>query len=146
MVTLSDFQNDLQGRRYAHVVNDPRLPFQLVIDFFNDPARMVRLVDSELHHDRPALAGVVVEFERVPAIDGFFMGYDGHTTRAFRQAVGVLVRMHMERLGWRKTGRKGSLGSRLQVKPGTTTPGAYRNGSGISRWFTKAERYEPASS
>ena len=98
--------------------------------------------ESELHHDRPAFAGVVKEFERIQSVADFLGGYDAHTTTRFRQSVGALIRMHMESKGWKTTGRKGSLGTRAKVRPGTSTPDAYYNVSGLSRWFTKSERYE----
>jgi hypothetical protein len=50
--------------------------------------------------------------------------------------------MIMERRGWRKTGRKGSLGVRAAVVPRTTTAGAYHNTGGLAFWFLRAERYE----
>lgn len=142
-IDLQDFLDEPQGKTYKDVVNDTRISFQIVIDFFNRQDIQARLEGSELHHDRPPLAGVVREFEAVPAVDDFFQSNDAHTTQRFRQAVGALVRMHMEGSNWSKTGRKGSLGTRGKVPPGTTTPGAYQNTSGISKWFTRAERYEP---
>jgi hypothetical protein len=59
-----------------------------------------------------------------------------------RQAIGVVVRMIMEHLGWKKTGRKGSLGVRAPVSPRTATPGAYHNTGGLAFWFLRAQRYE----
>jgi hypothetical protein len=53
-----------------------------------------------------------------------------------------VVRMIMERLGWKKTGKKGSLGVRAKVTHGTATPGAYHNTGGLAFWFLRAERYE----
>jgi hypothetical protein len=50
--------------------------------------------------------------------------------------------MVMERLGWKKTGKKGSLGVRAKVSHGTSTPGAYHNTGGLAFWFLRAERYE----
>ncbi|MDP2325082.1 MAG: hypothetical protein Q8N51_13780 [Gammaproteobacteria bacterium] len=141
MVTLQNFMADSQGRRFTDVVADSRIPFQHVVDFFNDPARRLRMEDSETHHDRPPLAGVIKEFELDPLVGQFLGGHDGHTTRRFRQAIGVLVRLHMESMGWVKKGEKGSLGRRIPVEPGTTTPGAYVNQGGLSKWFTRAERY-----
>ena len=44
-------------------------------------------------------------------------------------------------LGWQKTGRKGSLGTRAKVAAGTRAPGAYQNAHGLARWFTRCERY-----
>ncbi len=48
----------------------------------------------------------------------------------------------MERRGWRKTGRKGSLGVRAAVSGRTTRPGTYHNTGGLAFWFLRAERYE----
>ena len=142
-INLQDFQAHSTGRRFADVVGDSRLPFHVLIDFFNrtDVARRMR--ESEIHHDRSALAGAVREFERLDEVDAYFRGHDAHTTQRTRQAIGVLVLMHMEATDWEKTGRKASLGRRVKVAPGTTTPGAYYNRTGISRWFTQAERYVP---
>lgn len=141
MSLYDDFLMDSQGRQFSDVVNDPRIPWRDVTLFFEDPARQARMEHSETYHGRPALAGVVLELEALPAIDHFFM-QDGHKTTRFRQAVGVLVRIVMTQRGWRKTGKKGSLGVRANVPPRTTTPGAYHNTGGLAFWFTRAERYE----
>ena len=101
------------------------------------------MVESEIHHDRPALAGVVRELESQPSVDEFLSSQHPGRTKRLRQAVGVVVRMIMNRLGWRKTGRKGSLGVRAKVSPHTSTPGAYHNTGGLAYWFLRAERYQP---
>lgn len=139
-VALKDFLEDRQGKTFADVINDPEQPFEAVLEFFDDPHRQRRMEESELHHDRPPLAGVVRELESQPAIDLFLAG--GHTRRSarFRQAVGVLVRMIMERRGWRKTGKKGSLGVRVAAASRI----ANHNSGGLSFWFIRAERYELA--
>jgi hypothetical protein len=49
-----------------------------------------------------------------------------------------VVRMIMERRGWRKTGRKGSLGVRAT---GARQAPAHNTG-GLAFWFCRAERYE----
>jgi hypothetical protein len=59
-----------------------------------------------------------------------------------RQAIGVVIRMIMQRRGWRKTGRKGSLGVRAAVEPGADSPGTYHNTGGLAFWFLRGERYE----
>ncbi len=145
-VSLQDFLADSQGARFQDVLNDNRLDFSLVLEFFNQPPRQKRMEESEIHHDRPALAGVIKEFEEIPEIDDFLSGNDAHTTTRFRQAVGVLVRIIMEGLGWQRAGRKGSLGTRAKVSRPTSRPGAYWNKSGISIWFTSTERYLPPES
>ena len=102
------------------------------------------MTEAEAIHGRPALAGVIAELEVLPEVDRYFKGTDAHETTRFRQAVGVAVRVVMEDLGWKGTGRKGSLGVRAKVLAGTTRPGDYQNRPGsLSRWFTKAEHYEP---
>ena len=45
----------------------------------------------------------------------------------------------MQSRGWRKTGRKGSLGVRATK---TDIPSAYHNTGGLAFWFIRAERYE----
>lgn len=123
------------------MVNDSRIDFQSWLDFFNDPARQQRMMDSEIDHDRPALAGVIRDLEHHAAFSSFLSGNDAHTTVRGRQAIGVIVRILMEMMGWKKAGHKGLLGQRATVPVGTTTPGAHKNVSGLSDWFTKAERY-----
>ena len=146
MITMENFLNDSHGATYRDVVEDSRLDYQLVIDFFNNEAVRVRLCDSELHHDRPPLAGVIKEFESIPAISEFFERNDSHSTTRFRQSIGDLVRQHMAQMGWTPTDKKGSLGKRMKVDPNTTTPGAYKNKYGLSTWFTEAKRYTQVSS
>jgi hypothetical protein len=92
--------------------------------------------ESEIHHDRPPLAGIVREFESYPDI--YRSLAETHTNRSLRlrQAVGVLVRMIMVNRGWQKTGRKGSLGVRA-----TKNPPSRHNTGGLAFWFIRAERY-----
>jgi hypothetical protein len=90
------------------------------------------------------LAGVVRELESQPSIDDFLSSKHPRRTKRLRQAIGVVVRMVMERSGWKKTGKKGSLGVRDTALPRTPTPGAYHNSGGLAFWFLRAERYERA--
>jgi hypothetical protein len=124
------------------VLDDPEQPFDDVLAFFSDPERQRRMEDSEIHHDRPALSGVVRELESQPDIDRFLATQHPRRTKRLRQAVGVVVRIIMEQRGWKKTGKKGSLGVRANVARGTRTPGAYHNTGGLAFWFLRAERYE----
>lgn len=142
-MTTDEFLADQQGRRFRDVVEDARVDFAQVLQLLDDPARRQRMVDAELVHNRPALAGVIAEIESLPDVDHFFKTEDGHRTFRFRQAVGVAIRIVMEKLGWQRTGLKGSLGRRAKVSAGTTRAGAYRNISGTSLWFNRAERYAP---
>jgi len=141
-VTRDDFLQDRQGRTFADVLNDPEQPFDALLAFLNDENRQRRMLESEIHHDRPALAGVVRELEAQPPIDSFLSSKHPRRTKRLRQAVGVVVRMIMERLGFKKRGKKGSLGVRAKVSPRTATPGAYHNTGGLAFWFLRAERYE----
>jgi len=147
MRLIAQFQQDDQGRRFTDVMNDTRIDFDKVCQFFECKARQQRMIDSEEHHDRPALAGVIKEFESQSHIKNFFEINDGHSTTRFRQSIGVIVKIIMQNNGWCTTGRKGSLGKRVRVPAGTTSPGAYRNdttvtNNGLSIWFTRAERYQ----
>ena len=137
-VTQKDFLDDRQGKTFADVVNDTEQPFDVVLEFFNDADRQRRMEESELHHDRSPLAGVVRELETSPAIDKFLGDAQVRRNTRFRQAIGVLVRIIMERRGWRKTGRKGSLG--VRASQANNTPA--HNTGGLAFWFLRAERYE----
>jgi hypothetical protein len=136
--TRDEFLEDPQGRTFADVVNDPEQPFGELLEFFDDADRQQRMEDSELHHDRAPLAGVVRELESQPAIDRFLTGVHARRSTRFRQAIGVLVRLIMERRGWQKTGRKGSLG--VRATGAADTPA--HNTGGLAFWFVRAERYE----
>lgn len=138
---MQQFGQDRQGRRFADVVADFRISFPAVLQWLEDPNRVRRMVESEIHHDRPALAGVVRELEAREDVDAFFRGNDGPTTIRFRQAVGVAVRILMESQGWERTGRKGSLGVRTKATPEKTRSGTGHNTGGLALWFLRAERY-----
>ena len=141
-ITRNKFLEDRQGRTFADVLDDSEQPFDDVLAFFDDPERQSRMENAEIHHDRAALSGVVRELEAQPAIDQFLATKEPRRTKRLRQAVGVVVRIIMEQRGWRKTGRKGSLGVRANVVRGTETPGVYHNTGGLAFWFLRAERYE----
>lgn len=139
-ITRDDFLTDRQGRTFADVVNDPEQPFAVALKFFNNADRQRRMEESEIHHDRAPLAGVVRELESVPEINEFLGTYQSQRNQRLRQAIGVLVRMIMERRGWKKTGKKGSLGVRSRKAPGIPN----HNTGGLAFWFLRAERYEQA--
>jgi hypothetical protein len=143
-ITRQLFSEDRQGRTFADVLNDPEQPFDEVLAFFNDANRQRRMEESEIHHNRPPLAGVVRELESIDQIDRFLASQHPRRTKRLRQAVGVIVRVIMERLGWKKTGKKGSLGVRATRPPRSSKPGSYHNTGGLAFWFLRAERYELA--
>ncbi|QDV71917.1 hypothetical protein [Botrimarina mediterranea] len=137
-VTRKNFLEDRQGRTFSDVLNDPAQPFDDVLSFFSDSNRQRRMEESEIHHDRAPLAGVIRELEAEPAIDEYFAAAPSVETKRFRQAIGVLVRIVMERRGWKKTGRKGSMGVRATA---SADHSSYNTG-GLAFWFVRAERYE----
>ena len=137
-ITRDDFLGDRQGRTFADVLNDPTAPFDALLQFFNDESRQRRMEESEIHHDRPALAGVIRELESQPEIDAFLAEIHRQESKRLRQATGVLVRMIMERRGWKKTGKKGSLG--VRAKSSQKRPS--HNTGGLAFWFIRAERFE----
>jgi hypothetical protein len=141
-ISRDEFLRDRQGRTFTDVVQDAEQPFELVLDLFSNEEWQRRMEDAELHHDRPPLAGVVRELEAEPTIDRFLNSTDLPRTKRFRQAVGVLVRMTMERRGWRRTGRKGSMGVRASSKRSASSLQARHNTGGLAFWFLRAERYE----
>jgi hypothetical protein len=136
-ITAEEFLADRQGRTFADVVNGSEQPFGEALKFFNDGDRQRRMEESELHHDRAPLAGVVRELESLPAVNRFLSRIHPRRSQRFRQAIGVLIRIIMEKRGWKKTGKKGSLGVR-----NTSAAGQPRhNTGGLAFWFLRAERY-----
>lgn len=115
-----DFRADPQGRRYADVLKLPG--FEFVLAFFDAKDRQRRMLESEQHHRRPPLAGVIREFERDTEIKKLYGGLRAKQAVRFRQAVGVVVRVVMVKNGWNQTGLRGSL-------------------AGLSEWFQRTERY-----
>jgi len=137
-ITRELFLADRQGRTFADVVNSSARPFAAALEFFDSDDRQHRMEESEIHHDRAPLAGVVRELESVPSINRFLGRIHPRRSQRFRQAIGVLIRMIMEQRGWEKTGRKGSLGVR-----NTSAAGRPRhNSGGLAFWFLRAERYK----
>ena len=136
-ITREKFLEDTQGRTFADVLNDTGQLFDTVLEFFNDIDRQQRMENSEIHHDRPPLAGVVRELESYPAIDMFLAETHDQRSKRIRQAIGVVVRMIMEARGWKRTGRKGSLGVRANKDPEKPS----HNTGGLAFWFIRAERY-----
>lgn len=138
VLSRSDFAEDRQGRTFSDVLNDPAQPLDEVLAFFSDRDRQRRMEESEIHHDRAALAGVVRELEAFPGIDAYFAAVHPFETKRLRQAIGVVVRIIMEKRGWQKTGRKGSMGVRAAASKSQPS----HNTGGLAFWFVRAERYE----
>jgi hypothetical protein len=140
-ITRQKFLDDKQGKTFADVLRDEGQAFDEVLRFFNNEDRQRRMEESELHHDRAPLAGVVRELEAQPTINRFLGSFHPRRSQRLRQAIGVVVRMIMERRGWKKTGKKGSLGIRGDAQPKTPR----HNTGGLAFWFLRAERYELAA-
>jgi hypothetical protein len=138
VITRDQFLADRHGKTFGDVLNDPDVRFDSVLSFFSDAHRQQRMEDAEIHHDRAPLAGVVRELEADPIVGRFLATLDRRRGARLRQAIGVLVRMIMERRGWRTTGRKGSLG--VPGRSDSSTP--EHNRGGLSLWFVRAERYQ----
>jgi hypothetical protein len=138
-ITREVFGQDSQGRTFADVVNNPEQPLDAVFEFFSAPDRQRRMEESEIHHNRPPLAGVVRELEAYPEINEFLSEVHANRSKRLRQAIGVVVRIVMESRGWKKAGRKGSLGVRA-AKTGEHSPA--HNTGGLAFWFIRGERYE----
>lgn len=138
-ITRKAFSEDAQGRTFADVLKDPEQPLNAVFAFFSDPDRQRRMEESEIHHDRSPLSGVVRELEAQPEINMFLAEVHANRSKRLRQCIGVVVRMIMEGRGWKKTGRKGSLGVRA-AKSGAPSPA--HNTGGLAFWFIRGERYE----
>ena len=136
-ITRDKFLEDIQGRTFLDVMKDPDQPLEAIFDFFSDNNRQLRMEDSEIHHDRPPLAGVVRELESHPTIDRVLADTQPPRSKRLRQAIGVVVRMIMQARGWQKAGRKGSLGVRVSKNPS----GPSYNSGGLAFWFIRAERY-----
>lgn len=139
-ITVSDFLSDSQGGKFRDVVEWDELEFSAFLDFFSDETRQIRMEDSERHHDRPALAGVIREFENSEPFREVFAEGEERYLRRLRQAIGVLVRLIMESRGWKKKGCKGSLGQ-SKMKDIDHIDGRLHNTSGLSWWFKRVERY-----
>jgi hypothetical protein len=114
MNLLEAFTSDPQGKKFADLYGEEIFP--RLIEFFADPDRQRRMIESEKHHRRPALAGVVVELEREL--------FPHQPKTRVRQCVGVLVRIVMGQHNWRPARERGSLTARK-----------------LSLWFKRSEHY-----
>jgi hypothetical protein len=138
VLSRSDFSKDRQGRTFSDVLNNPAQPLDQILAFLSVGERQRRMEEAEIHHDRAPLAGVVRELEAEPEIDAYFAAVHPLKTKRLRQVIGVIVRIVMETRGWKKTGRKGSMG----VRAATATGQPSHNTGGLAFWFVRAERYE----
>lgn len=127
-ITVQEFEQDEQGRRYQDVLSRPinRAALEAALGIMSRPNALRRMQEAETIHDRPALAGVVRDIEADPDFDKAFHAGRINETNRLKMAVGVGAKIIMERAHWRKTGRKGFLRA-------------------IANRFVSAERYVPAA-
>ena len=100
-MTRDDFLRDREGSTFADVVNDPEQPFDAVLDFFNSEDRQRRMVESEVRYGKAPLAAVVQELDSQPSVHDFLAAKAPHRRKRLGQVVTAVVRMVMDRLGWK---------------------------------------------
>ncbi|MCP3856487.1 MAG: hypothetical protein GY698_17375 [Actinomycetia bacterium] len=120
-IRQDDFLDDPHASKYRDELARRPEAFVRLFALLNDPANEQRLIDAEMH-ELPALCGVVRFIEADPAIKPVLA--EGRSGYRFRQTVGVALKLKMAKLGWRTTGRKGSVKG--------------------AKHFTKAEHYVAA--
>ncbi len=118
-LTIEDFLLDPQGAKYSDVARTHRQALGRLMAMLNDQDHQAELLVAE-QYGHPALSGIVQAIEADESIAPALASSGGNR---FKQAVGVAIRIAMERLGWSKTGRKGPVRGATQ--------------------FKRAERYEP---
>ncbi|PJA73760.1 hypothetical protein CO151_12295 [bacterium CG_4_9_14_3_um_filter_65_15] len=138
-ITMKDFLGDGQGRRFADVANDPHVQWDKWVAWLNNRPRQECLEMAEVHFDMPALAGILRELEAEPFVRDYFDRRTPQATLRTKQALGVLVKLHMERRGWSTTGTKGPLGRRDPLYSGR---GDHNGPRSFSRYWQSAERYK----
>lgn len=106
----------------------PREFVQTLLLFFVHTDRMRRMEESEIHQDRPALAGVVLELELDEEVRRAARGV---RPIDFGRGVGAIVQLVLEQRGWRKTGRRGAVTFTSESRP--------------AGHMQKSERYAPPS-
>ena len=105
-ISQHDFLDDPHASRYRDELTRRPEAFVRLFALLNDPANEQRLMDAEMHQ-LPALCGIVRFIETDPTIRSVLdEGPSGHR---FRQTVGVAVKLKMAKLGWKTTGRKGTI-------------------------------------
>ncbi len=122
-ISAVDFLDDPHASKYRGELARRPEAFGRLFAILNDPANEQRLIDAEMHK-LPALCGVVRFIESDPAIKAVLV--EDRPGPRFRQTVGVALKLKMAKLGWRSTGKKG------------TVKGA--------KYFMKAEHYVAAPS
>lgn len=101
-----DFEHDEHARQFRNAIdNHPEASnqlFELINDCTNE-----RLLENAAEQGLPAFQGIVQIVEANHAI--LHVLESGEAGHRFRQAVGVAIKLKMERLGWHGTGESRSL-------------------------------------
>lgn len=117
-LSTKDFDHDLHAAKYRGDIDAHSEAFNRLFALLNDYDNEHRLASAEIH-GFPALAGVVRLIEADPAIARALENdQDG---QRFCQAVGVAIRLKMEKIGWAAVGMNGIIRG--------------------SSYFTEAERF-----
>ncbi|HYI61585.1 MAG TPA: hypothetical protein VEW93_07245 [Acidimicrobiales bacterium] len=98
------FSGDRHASRYRSVLNSHPDAFSALLNVLNDPANEQRLQDAS-DRDEAALRGIERQLTENSAVLAAIV--DDRDGPRFRQAVGVAVRLKMQRLGWSTSGRRG---------------------------------------
>lgn len=93
------FREDPDAARFASALEADPAAFAELLAVLND-VEGERALEHAARRGEPALRGILADLGSRPALVAAVTG-DGR----FRQAVGVAVRLKMERLGWRPEGR-----------------------------------------
>jgi hypothetical protein len=105
-ITRQDFLRDLQGREFSDLLENSQLPFDGILEFFNRRDQQHRMEESETLYKKAPLAAVVRDLESIPAVQAFMSSSDPVQKKRFEQAVTIMVRIIMERLGWQVVPQK----------------------------------------
>ena len=126
-IEFDEFARNTLGRPFDGPLARDTLP--QLLTFVSDDDRLRRMEEAEVHHDRPALAGVILELETHPLFRDQFQDM------RFRKALGAMVTFVMMSRGWKPVcsacGQAG-LGSR-HVK----------SRMGVSKQLRQAARFAP---
>ncbi len=121
-VTPQDFERDISARKFRNEIGKHPQAFNRLFAVLNNPDNEKKLVEAS-ECGRSALEGIIDLVETEPEIEKILKARPKENH--FRRAVGVAIKLKIEKLGWSTTGRK------------STIRGA--------RYFTKAEIYKVQS-
>ncbi len=132
MLTMEHFRCDPHAAKYVRELEHRPRAGEHLLAIINEGADAGLLV-HEADRGDPPLDGVVRRIEADAEIRPILAsGPEGHR---FRQTVGVAIRLRMEQLGWRTTGRKGVVrGAEFFKKAERFT----RNLDDAARWRQRA--------